>query len=358
MEDDNENENEKKDSGKKKHIPWERVIEIVKLVATVWVALLGSWITFQFNEHQHELNRIEAIAKMLPQMSDSTQKSDGTNNNQMGRDGAMWAIFRTANNRTMLRDLAALFPEDIYRVVSSIARTGELDNDRDALIALQVSSEKLAAQYSEDPSRAELASKLYAQALNLRERKASDNSPLRVVELTKPFSQTGPTGDQLAHLMSSINNLADLHLKESLQAASKTKSASIHWESKQLYKRARHLGQDTTDIQVMQQVLRADLALASMYTEDRLPEDAFKYLKEGLEIESKITGEDLTTHIKSMDKNGSGFAGLPELKECIQDARARFVQILEAHKDKGVHLGLSPAAMPAPAPAPAPAPTK
>lgn len=339
-----ENDNQNKDPEKKKHITWERAIEIVKLVATVWVALLGSWITFQFNEHQHELNRIEAIAKMLPQMSDSSQKADGTSNNRMGRDGAMWAIFRTANNRTMLRDLAALFPEDIYRVVSSIARTGELDNDRDALIALQVSSEKLATQYSEDPSRAELASKLYAQALSLRERKASDTSPLRVVELTNPLSQTGPTGDQLAHLMSSINNLADLHLKESLQSASKTKSTSIHWESKQLYKRARHLGQGKTDVQVLEQVLRADLALASMYAEDHLPEDAFKYLKEGLEIESKITGQDLTPHLKSMDKNGNGFAGINELNECIGDAQARFVQILETYKDRGVHLGLSSSA--------------
>ncbi len=62
---------------------------------------------------------------------------------RMVRDGAIWAIFRTAQNKNMLRDLANLFPEDIYRVVSSIAASGGLEHDEDELMALQIASEKL-----------------------------------------------------------------------------------------------------------------------------------------------------------------------------------------------------------------------
>ncbi|MDX2104910.1 MAG: hypothetical protein SFY67_00780 [Candidatus Melainabacteria bacterium] len=320
---------------KKKHLTWERTIEIAKLVATVWVALLGSYITFQFNEHQHELNRIEAIAKMLPQMEDGSKKDDGSSSH-MGRDGAIWAIFRTANNRTMLRDLAALFPEDIYRVVSSIARTGELDHDKDALVALQVSSEKLAAQYSDDPKHAELASKLYSQALVLRERKANDTSPLRVVELTSIGSTSGPTGDQMSGLISSINNLADQHLKDATVA--KPKSTTGHWESKQLYKRARHLGKDNPDEQVQEQVMRADLALASMYASDKLIEDAYKYLKEALEIEAKITGVSEAGPLSKVDKDKNGYAHLPEIEDSIKDAQVRLKTILETYVEKGIKI--------------------
>ncbi len=325
---------------KKKHLTWERTIEIAKLVATVWVALLGSYITFQFNEHQHELNRIEAIAKMLPQMEDGSKKDDGSSSH-MGRDGAIWAIFRTANNRTMLRDLAALFPEDIYRVVSSIARTGELDHDKDALIALQVSSEKLAAQFSDDPKHAELASKLYSQALVLRERKANDTSPLRVVELSSIGSTSGPTGDQMAGLITSINNLADQHLKDS---NAKPKSTTGHWESKQLYKRARHLGSGNPDEQVQEQVMRADLALASMYAGDKLIEDAYKYLKEALEIEAKITGVSETGQLGKVDKDKNGYAHLPEIEESIKDAQVRLTSILETYVEKGVQVKINPPA--------------
>lgn len=328
-----------KDDGKEKKPvwTWERSIEIVKLVATVWVALLGSVVSMQFNERQHELNRIEAIAQMLPHMSESGDPKKG-GGDHMARDGAIWAVFRTANNRTMLRDLASLFPEDIYRVVSSIALAGQLDHDADAIVALQVASEKLAAEYSLDPKKAELASRLYAQALTLKERQPDDTTPLRVVDLTATVQGTDPSDDQLAGLIKGINNLADVHLTDSDNDNSKKKSGASHWASKQLYLRARQLGIANKDEQVQIQVMRADLSLAKLYARDQLADDTFKYLKEALTIEEKFSGKANTEYIKELDKDGDGFAALADMSDGIKRAQDRLKLITTQYQDKGASI--------------------
>lgn len=331
-------EEKQPDKPVKRHpFTWERVIDVVKLIATVWVALIGSFVTMQFNERQHELNRIEAISQMLPHMDSGNKTPD----EHMGRDGAIWAIFRTANNRKMLRDLASLFPEDIYRVVSSIAVGGELDHDQDAIVALQVASEKLAAEFSNDPKKAELASKLYAQALILKERKENDPNPLRVVDLSASMDGSAPTDDQLTALIRSINNLADMHLKEissAVPATHKKRSGTNHWQCKQLYLRARRLGQGNEDDQVLEQVARADLSLAGIYILEQLSDDAYKYLKEALAIEAKITGKPSNIHLNTLDKDNDGYAKLPELEEAIELAQERLKAIIESLKDKGASM--------------------
>ncbi len=332
---------------KKNHITWERAIEVAKLVATIWVALVGSFVTMQFNDRQHELNRIEAIAQMLPHMSGqgAATKSDEASStpgkgDDMGRDGAIWAIFRTANNRTMLRDLASLFPEDIYRVVSSIAISGELDRDPDATVALRVSSEKLAAQYSTEPKHTELASRLYTQALRLRERKPDDVTPLRVVDLaTVQQSDSHPTGDQLQNLIKTVNDLGDVHMRDIASPSTKKKSTDVHWAAKELYKRGRNLGLKSTDREVMEQVARSDLSLANLYVIEKLSDDAFKYLKEAVDLEAKITGKPVHNEIlKQLDDDGDGYAGLAEIAKAITLAEARLKKIFEEMPDRGAEL--------------------
>lgn len=332
---------EGKDKEKKHPLTWERSWEIVKLIATVWVALLGSVVSMQYNERQHQLSRIEGIAQMLPHMGQDDSKN--ASGDHMARDGAIWAVFRAANDPTMLRDLASLFPQDIYRVVSSIALAGGLDRDPDALVALQVASEKLATIYSADPKRAELASKLYAQALTLKERKPDDTSPLRVVDLSGPVDESSPTDDQMAGLVKGMNNLADLHLKDSDSSKEgkdgnpKKKSGSTHWQSKQLYLRARQLGLPNKDDQVQQQVMRADLALAGLYVHDGLADDAYKYLKEALTIETAVTGKD-GGYLKALDKDGDGYAALSEMSVAVDHAKERLQEILVKFADKGASI--------------------
>lgn len=323
-------EKPKKKSG---FFTWERSIEILKLLATVWVAVLGSLVTMQFNERQHELNRIEAIAQMLPHMSAQSKPGESS----LDRDGAMWAIFRTASNRTMLRDLAALFPQDIYRVVASIAQGGELTHDADALVALQVASEKLAAKYATDPKHAELANRLYAQAAKLKERTVDDQSPLQIIDLSAEVP-TMPTDDRWGRLIQSINDLADAHLKESGAGRGQRKNVSGEWEATTLYQRGRQLGLTNSDCQVQQQVIRADLSLAAIYVKEQLSDDAFKYLKEALQLESKITKQPYDAHLKALDKDGDGFAGLPEMGEAIKVAQERLKQIMVQYKDRGAPL--------------------
>ncbi len=334
--------NDSQDAGKPEKKPfwtWDRTIDVAKLLATVWVAVFGSWVTSQFNERQHELSRLEAISKMLPHISSSATDSSGGTKDDMSRDGAIWAIFRTANNRTMLRDLAALFPRDIYRVVSSIAMGGELDHDADAITALQVASEKLAAQYSLDPKRAELARLLYAQALKLKQRAPDDPNPLHVVDITGQEAVNGPSDDQLADLIKSINDLADSHCKESGTGGVKKKSGSNHWEAKSLYIRARKLGEGNEDSQVLQQVERADLSLAQLYVSEKLADDAFKYLKEALAAEDKITKtKGSEKELKAIDSDGDGFADISELAQGINRTEARFKQIVSQYRDKGAEL--------------------
>jgi hypothetical protein len=326
----------------KEFFNWDRSIDILKVVVTLWVALLGSYVTMQFNERQHELNRIEAIAQLLPHISSTAKKNPNASPgsiepDDMSRDGAIWAVFRTANNRTMLRDLAALFPLDIYRVVSSIAVAGELQHDPDAVVALQVSSEKLAAIYSMDPRKADLANRLYAQALKLKQRSADDDAPLQVVDLSSVMlGDDKPTGDQMASLVKSINDLADQHVKDS---SPKKKGPESHWQAKQLYQRARQLGHANDDPQVMEQVIRSDLSLANLYVTEQLADDAYKYLKEGVILESRITGKsDWASVLKSLDKDGNGFADISELQAGVKMAQEKLQEILLHYRDAGAEL--------------------
>jgi hypothetical protein len=328
---------------KKGFFTWERVIEILKIAVTIWAALLGSYVTMQYNQRQNELNRIEAIAQLLPHMSakeDARKSSDPAGSDDMSRDGAFWAIFRTANNRVMLRDLASLFPRDIYRVVSSIANTGEFDHDGDALCALQVASEKLASQLSADPRHTEMASRLYNQALSLRERNLNDPTPLRVVDISGQLTGADPTDDQLAALIKSINDLADQHQKESnaIAAEKKNKAAVNHQEATDLYKRARKRGLDSKDQQVQEQVARADLELAKIYVTKQVPDLALQYLREAVNLESKITGKSTDEHLKELDKDGDGFAALSEIEVGISLAEKRLKQIFIDFPEKGASL--------------------
>jgi hypothetical protein len=391
--------NDSSEPAKKKHpLTWDRTIEIAKLLATIWVAFVGSYVTMQFNERQHELNRIEAIAKMLPHISSkdstSTDDSDGEDSTQAGptvavpihvakgkrvtaakagagsdslktqtvgtnsdaaigvgspiqtsvlgdhdmsRDGAIWAIFRTANNRVMLRDLAALFPQDIYRVVGSIAIAGELEHDKDAMVALQVASEKLATKYSADPRHAELASRLYAQALRLKERKPDDDSPLHIIDLTTDIIEAPTSDEHVAHLVHAVNDLADMHMKDG-EGPSKKLNAG-HWQAKDLYKRARMIGTGSKDVQVQLQVVRADLGLSKIYLNERVLGDALQYLKEAHKLEHQITPKpDTRDPLKALDANNDGFATEEEIRLALEDARSELIVLLEQNRPKGVSI--------------------
>lgn len=250
---------------------WERSIEIVKIVATVWVALVGTIVTMQFNERQHELNRIEAIAKMLPHLgatnSDPTHSGTAGGDGDMSRDGAIWAVFRTANNRVMLRDLASLFPEDIYRVVSSIAAAGGLDKDDDALTALKVSSEKLANTYMAQHKHTELSIRLYNQALAIQKHLNGDTSPLHIVELSAFQIEHEDTPEQTLILLNALNRLGEQHIN----ASRNTKNINTeHWQAKQLFRRARQTGLATKsdDPKIKAQISKADDALADIAKEE------------------------------------------------------------------------------------------
>lgn len=303
-----------KDQKPHKFFTFERTIEIAKLLATIWIAFVGSFVTMQFNERQHELSRMEAIAKMLPHVSAGDDKPSSSDDDaasapaigatksggkpeapilgksDMGRDGAIWAIFRTANNRIMLRDLASLFPEDIYRVVSSIAVAGGLEHDTDAITALQVASEKLAAKYSNDPNHAEMATRLYNQAVRLKERKPTDTSPLTIVDLTTEEVAALPSQDQAAALITSLNRLAELHLQDAQNNTGHHVSTG-HWQAKQMFKRARQLGIGSPDKLVQAQVAKADEQLGAIYLEEKHPNDALTYLKEARAIQVPLVGE-------------------------------------------------------------------
>lgn len=321
------------------HVTWERSIEILKLVATVWVAGVGTIVTMQFNERQHELARIEAIAKMLPHLSASTiepekkaqSESDrrtgaaggaasspavvasagsksnktpaslsaaiaaatapapkGKTQSDMSKDGAIWAIFRTANNKMMLRDLASLFPEDIYRVVSSIAVAGGLEHDEDALTALQVASEKLASKYT-DAGRTELAGRLYNQAVRLKERRRGESVPIYIVDLADPEVDSVQTDEHTHSLIMSLNRLGSLHLQDSDKAH---RINASHWQAKQLFKRARQIGIGEDDNEDKVEAARADVGLSKIYSKEGHEKLAEMYLKEALKIEEETLGKD------------------------------------------------------------------
>lgn len=315
-------EPEKKKSG---WLSWERDVEILKIAVTFYAACIGTFVTFQFNERQHELNRIEAIAKMLPHLDESgssdseqvpeeneSQQSEpaGTDpatarsaakkhgsSHKMTHDGAIWAIFRTANNKTMLRDLAALFPEDIYRVVSSIAASGGLNNDDDALTALQVSSEKLANRYAA-ANNTVLASRLYHQALKLKQRTKGSDESFTIVDITDKALDE-PTGDDhIAEMLSSLNKLGEIHRNES---ESGNKVSTGRWNAKQMYKRVRELGKKSTSNKAKAEVIIADTALSELYIKDHRLDTARVFLAEAVKLSEDLNGKDSksTTELKN-----------------------------------------------------------
>lgn len=295
-------------------LTFERTIELMKLFATVWIAFVGSWVTMQFNERQHELSRMEAISKMLPHVaSDDNAAPSVASKPDMGRDGAIWAIFRTAKNKTMLRDLASLFPEDIYRVVSSIAVAGGLEHDQDGITALQVASEKLATRYAGDTAHAELATRLYNQAVRLKERQPNDDTPLYIVDLTTPEVESPASQDQAATLLAALNKLAALHLRDS-QSSKQINTG--HWQAKQLFKKARQLGANSTDKLVQMQVATADKQLGDIYAGEGHLRDALVYLQEARTLQVTAYG-----------------AQSPELAET--DAEIAKVQKLVAQQQQG-----------------------
>lgn len=288
-------------------LSWERDVEILKIAVTFYAACIGTFVTFQFNERQHELNRIEAIAKMLPHLDEGEKASDSApelsppdavaepnspeqkpphkhESHKMTRDGAIWAIFRTANNKTMLRDLAALFPEDIYRVVSSIAASGGLNNDDDALTALQVASEKLANKYAANNDTV-LASRLYHQAVKLKQRTKGSDESFPIVDITDQAIDE-PTGeDHIAEMLRSLNKLGDLHRNES---ESSNKVSTGRWNAKQMYKRVRELGKKADSVTSKEEVLNADAALSELYLKDHRADTARIFLNDALNLKREL----------------------------------------------------------------------
>lgn len=316
------------ESKPKKGWTWERTIEISKIGATLYAACLGTFVTMQFNERQHELARIEAIAKMLPSLAakeveeeklnlasavvaaSSSGKPDkkatdalanelstsspahkvADSKRRMVRDGAIWAIFRTAQNKNMLRDLANLFPEDIYRVVSSIAASGGLEHDEDEIMALQIASEKLGNKYMDENDNA-LAAKLYNQALRLKERLRGQSQPLFIVDLNDRNIEELPdeaTADRQAVLLASLNRLGDLH---SLESEESHKVNTGHFQSKQLYNRVRNLGKSSTEPATQLEVVRADRGLARLYEKEKRYKTAAFFLNEALKIVKDKRGD-------------------------------------------------------------------
>lgn len=303
-----EKSTEKADSGKKRFawLTWEHSLDIIKVLVTFYAAYIGTFVTMQFNERQHELARMEAIAQMLPHLaqyeSQEEEKSAKTpelnslsepeNKNKekkrtahMARDGAMWAIFRTANNKTMLRDLASLFPEDIYRVVSSIAASGALKNDPEAVMALQVASEKLAGKYS-NTSQAELASRLYSQALHLKKNTAGESdAPISIIDLNEQETDaSAPTEEHINDMLISLNKLADMHRAESESASS---LSTGRWTAKQMYKRVRTIGLKMPSAKAKLEVAKADAALANLYLKEHKKETADFYTQEALKLNTE-----------------------------------------------------------------------
>lgn len=295
-------------------LSWERDVEVLKIAVTFYAACIGTFVTFQFNERQHELNRIEAIAKMLPHLDESSSSDDEPSSaesesppaeppdntastakptakkhsHKMTRDGAIWAIFRTANNKTMLRDLAALFPEDIYRVVSSIAASGGLNNDDDALTALQVSSEKLANKYAAANDTV-LASRLYHQALKLKQRTKGSDESFTIVDITDQALDE-PTGDDhIAEMLKSLNKLGEIHRNES---ESGNKVSTGRWNAKQMYKRVRELGKKSTSNKAKAEVIIADTALTELYIKDHRLDTARVFLAEAVKLSEDLNGKD------------------------------------------------------------------
>lgn len=319
------NNGAKKDKPKRfAWVTWEHSLDIIKIVVTFYAACIGTFVTMQFNDRQHELAKMEAIAQMLPHLVQSegqeeeqdksanntapanidNKSADGTIKNtapkehktsHLARDGAMWAIFRTANNKTMLRDLASLFPEDIYRVVSSIAASGSIKSDPDAVTALQVASEKLAGKYS-STDKTELASRLYSQAVHLKQQDTNHPTAISIVDLNDQEVDTSPTHEHIDEMLISLNKLADMHKKESEATSS---MSTGRWTAKQMYKRVRTIGLKTGTKQTKLEVVKADIALSNFYLKEHKTETAIFYMKEALSLNEEVLGRDdpMTTDI-------------------------------------------------------------
>lgn len=316
---------EKKDDKKKPHpLTWERTIEIAKLLATVWVAMIGTICTMQYNERQHELNRIEAIAKVLPHLATSTQ-ADGSDGNEMARDGAIWAAFRIANNKVMLRDLAALYPEDIYRVVSSIAAADGLEHDSDALTALEVASEKLANKYANNEKKQQMSVRLLEQSMRIRQHLSGDRKPLNIVDLSAvndfPNSQ-----EQTADVMHALNKLGKMHLSNSQKGETIGTERS---RGRQLFVRARQLGiaaKNRTD-NVMKELIAADENLAELLRSENKLADAEAYEKEAKALSSNKAVDTLTQlqlqhaehKMAEVDKDGDGKVNTAEMQQGLKE---------------------------------------
>jgi hypothetical protein len=361
-------ESKDKDKDHKNWFTPERVLEIVKICATVWVALVGTIVTMQFNERQHELNRIEAIAKILPHLSEvkpsgstATPGNGGagggnalTESSDMSRDGAIWAAFRIASNKLMLRDLAALFPEDIYRVVSSIAAADGLEHDDDALRALEVDSEKLASKYSSDPRYQSLSARLLDQSMRIREHLNGAKTSLSLVDLSA--FDLYDTADQTAGLMESLNRLAAMHIN----AVQKEHSVSTdRSRARQLYIRCRQIGlaSKSKDRNILAQLVIADNALAKIYEAEGRTADANDYAMEARELEaSKENHADadkevalLESKFKTIDKDGDGCLTTQEVDDSYkagvlnaaeyQQLKAHFDAIANLHMDEPAKVG-------------------
>jgi hypothetical protein len=316
---------EKKDDKKKPHgLTWERTIEIVKVCATVWVAMIGTICTMQYNERQHELNRIEAIAKVLPHLSSDTQ-ADGSDANEMARDGAIWAAFRIANNKVMLRDLAALYPEDIYRVVSSIAAADGLEHDNDALTALEVASEKLASKYANNPKKQQLSVRLLEQSMRIRQHLQGDKTALNIVDLST-VNDYPSSPEQTADVMHALNKLGRMHLTNSQKGETVGTDRS---RGRQLFVRARQIGIAAKDRTpgVMGELVEADQNLAELLRSENKIADAEAYEKEARDLASNKAVDTLTKlqlqHVEQkmseVDKDGDGKVNLQEMKLGVKE---------------------------------------
>lgn len=312
--------------GKKSGHPftWERSIEIVKLVATVWVAMIGTICTMQYNERQHELNRIEAIAKVLPHLASNPQ-TDGSDGNEMARDGAIWAAFRIANNKVMLRDLAALYPEDIYRVVSSIAAADGLEHDNDALTALEVSSEKLASKYANNDKKQQMSVRLLEQSMRIRQHIEGDKGPLNIVDLSTA-NDYAQSREQTADVMHALNKLGKMHLRNSQKGDTVGTERS---RGRQLFARARQLGITAKNRtpEVMKELIAADENLAELLRSENKISDAEAYQKEAAALTSNKS-VDIVTQLQlqhaehkfeEIDKDGDGKVSMQEMRLGLKD---------------------------------------
>ncbi len=284
---------------------WDRFIDLLKILATLYAACIGTIVTMQFNERQHELARIEAIAQLLPHLAHSevqhsapapsnaassagqdSAASSEDRESRLVRDGTMWAIFRTAQNKTMLRDLAALFPEDVYRVVGSIAAADALE-DQDGITALEVASEKMAARYAAE-GKSGLAGRLYDQALRLKKHEdGTSTAPLDIIDLTNlehfDLRKYKDNDEQVLDLMKSANRLAEAHVVESETA---TGVNTTHSDAKTFYMHAIEAGKQHAESRAIQSELSKSYdGMSKICLQENNLDGAIRWMRERLKVE-------------------------------------------------------------------------